>query len=85
MLVLARKKNERILIGDQIEISIIEIKGDQVKIGIQAPKNVSVYRHEVYEAIQAENLEASRSIASLPDFSDFHIPDQADKDENQGS
>lgn len=73
MLVLARKKNESILIGDQIEISVIEVKGDQVKLGIKAPKNVAVYRHEVYEAIQRENLEASRSAASLPDFMSFHV------------
>ncbi len=69
MLVLARKKGERILIGDQIEISVIEVKGDQVKLGIEAPSHVAVYRHEVYEAIQRENLEAARSVASLPDFS----------------
>ncbi|THB62545.1 MAG: carbon storage regulator [Spirochaetaceae bacterium] len=72
MLVLARKKNERILIGDQIEISVIEVKGDQVKLGIKAPNHVPVYRHEVYEAIQSENLEAARSAAdSLPDFTLF--------------
>ncbi len=77
MLVLARKKNERILIGDHIEISVIEVKGDQVKLGIKAPKNVSVYRHEVYEAIQQENMQASRSAASLPDFSAFQQPEHS--------
>ena len=47
MLILARKLGERIMIGDQIELSVVEVKGDQVKIGIKAPKNVKVYSHEV--------------------------------------
>ena len=56
MLVLARRINESIMIGDQIEVSIIDIRGEQVKIGIQAPSQVKVYRQEVYRAIQEENL-----------------------------
>ncbi len=54
MLILSRKLNESIIIGDDIEISIVDIKGDQVKIGINAPKNVKVFRKEVYDAIQEE-------------------------------
>lgn len=55
------------MIGDQIEISIIDIRGEQVKIGINAPKNVKVYRQEVYRAIQQENIEAAKSKpASIP-------------------
>jgi carbon storage regulator len=61
MLVLARKVDESIMIGDQIEVSIVDIKGDQVKIGIAAPKNVKVYRKEVYLAIQKENIEAVKA------------------------
>lgn len=61
MLVLARKLNERIMIGDTIELSILEIKGDQVKIGIQAPNSVKVYRYEVFSAIQEENKLAAQS------------------------
>ena len=61
MLILARKPNESIIIGDQIEISIIDIKGDQVKIGITAPKSIKVYREEVYRAIQRENIEAAKA------------------------
>ena len=61
MLILARKLNESIMIGDKIEITIIDIKGDQVKLGIQAPKNVKVYRREVYQAIQEENKAAALS------------------------
>ncbi len=64
MLVLARKINESIVIGDSIQVSVIDIKGDQVKLGIDAPRQVKVYRREVHEAIQEENREAARS-ASL--------------------
>ena len=66
MLILARRINEAIVIGDSIRVSIIDIKGDQVKLGIEAPRQVKVYRQEVYEAIQAENREAARSAASRP-------------------
>ena len=69
MLVLSRRIDERIMIGDQIEISIVDIKGDQVKIGIQAPGSIKVYRKEVYEAIQQENIEAARAKPeNLPDL-----------------
>ena len=66
MLILARKINESINIGDKIEVSIIDIRGDQVKVGIKAPKEVKVFRREVYEAIQSENLIASRTSKDLP-------------------
>ncbi len=59
MLVLSRKKNESIIIGDNIEIVVVDVKGEQVKIGIKAPREVSVHRAEVYEEIQNENLAAS--------------------------
>ena len=61
MLVLTRKVNESIVIGDNVEITVVEIKGDHVKLGITAPKNVSVHRKEVYLAIQKENIIASKS------------------------
>lgn len=67
MLILARKLNERIIIGDSIEISIVDIRGDQVKLGIEAPRHVKVYRHEVFEAIQEENRAAATStVTELP-------------------
>ncbi len=58
MLVLARRLNQYIIIGNDIEVVIVDIKGDQVKIGIKAPKNVSVHRAEVHQEIQAENIQA---------------------------
>ena len=59
MLALARKINQSIMIGNDIEITLLEIKGDQVKIGINAPKSVSIYRKEIYVQIQEENKKAS--------------------------
>ena len=58
MLALSRKKNEAIIINNNIEITVLEVKGDQVKIGISAPKEVPVYRKEVYVQIQNANKEA---------------------------
>jgi len=58
MLALSRKKNEAIVINNNIEITILEIKGDQVKIGVSAPKEVPIYRKEEYAQIQEANKEA---------------------------
>ena len=60
MLVLTRKINEKIIIGDDVEIILVDIGKDQVKIGINAPRSVKVHRWEVYEEIQRENREASK-------------------------
>lgn len=62
MLALSRRKDEAIIINDNIEIKIIDIKGDQVKLGISAPKSVPVYRKEVYAQIQDANKEAVASV-----------------------
>jgi carbon storage regulator len=61
MLILSRRVDERIMIGEEIEISVVDIKGDQVKIGISAPRNIKVYRKEVFQAIQQENIEAVKT------------------------
>ncbi len=61
MLVLARRLNESIMIGDDIEVVIIDIKGDQVKLGIRAPKRVTVHRKEIYDEIRKENIAAMDS------------------------
>jgi carbon storage regulator len=59
MLILSRKVNEKIMIGDDISVSIIEIRGDQIRLGVDAPKNVKVFRQEVFDAIRAENKAAA--------------------------
>lgn len=58
MLILSRKIDEKIKIGDNITITLIDVHGDQVKIGVEAPKNVKVFRQEVFDAIQSENKAA---------------------------
>jgi carbon storage regulator len=65
MLVLTRKTGEAIQIGEDIEISVVSVKGDQVKLGINAPKNVEIHRKEIYLTIQDENAEASKGIDNL--------------------
>jgi carbon storage regulator len=61
MLVLTRKPGERLVIGDNIVITVVEVKGDNIRIGIDAPRDVKVYRGEIYEAIAAENRQAALS------------------------
>ena len=65
MLALSRKQGESIMIGNDIEITLIDIKGDQVKIGISAPKSVPIYRKEIYVAIEQENKEAVQSEGTI--------------------
>ncbi len=62
MLALARKVNQSIVIGNDVEVTILEIKGDQIKIGINAPKNVPIYRKEIYTQIQEENKSAVQEV-----------------------
>lgn len=63
MLALSRKVNESIMLGNDIEVTVLEIKGDQVKIGIKAPKNVSIFRKEIYLQIEEENKKAAEQTA----------------------
>lgn len=70
MLALTRKKGEALVINNNIEITVLDIRGDQIKIGIQAPKDVPVYRKEVYLQIQKENEEAS-SVTNLDVLKDI--------------
>jgi carbon storage regulator len=65
MLVLTRKIKEAIQIGDDIEITVLAISGDQVKLGINAPKHIEIHRKEIYLAIQKENSEASLASKDL--------------------
>ncbi len=61
MLVVTRKKDEKLMIGNEIEVQVLKIGKDSVRIGIKAPREISVHRYEVYEQILAANLAASRS------------------------
>ena len=67
MLVLTRKENESIMIGNEIEVKVLDLKDNQVKLGIVAPRNVAVHRHEVYLAIQAENAQAASGATATPE------------------
>lgn len=58
MLILSRKKDEKLVIGDSIEITVVDIRGDVVKLGINAPADVKIYRAELLDAIRAANIEA---------------------------
>lgn len=64
MLVLSRQRDETIMIGDQVEITVVDIRGDKVRLGISAPTNIAVHRKEVYDAIRRENEQAARVDAS---------------------
>ncbi len=71
MLVLSRQRDETIMIGDEIEITVVDIRGDKVRVGITAPRHVQVHRKEVYEAIKRENTEAAQI-----DVTDLRSADQ---------
>ena len=65
MLVLARKVGEKLKIGDSIEVVVVEIKGDTVRLGLTAPRGVAIYRQEIFDAIQRENMAASTIAPNL--------------------
>ena len=60
MLVLSRQRDETIMIGDDVEITVVDIRGDKVRLGINAPRHIQVHRKEVYDAIKRENEQAAR-------------------------
>ncbi|OGF98353.1 MAG: carbon storage regulator [Candidatus Glassbacteria bacterium GWA2_58_10] len=60
MLILTRKQGESVAIGDDIQVTVVEIQGKQVKLGVKAPREVAVHRQEIYEKIQQENIRASQ-------------------------
>jgi len=65
MLVLSRKKDESIVIGDDVEITVVDVRGDKVRLGITAPKSIPVHRREVYDAIQREKKAAAEHQKSV--------------------
>ncbi len=69
MLVLSRQRDETIMIGDDVEITVVDIRGDKVRLGITAPREIQVHRKEVYDAIKRENAEASQ--VKLDDVSEL--------------
>jgi len=60
MLVLSRQRDESIIIGDNVVVTVVDVRGDKVKLGIEAPHDISVHRREVYEAIRRENQQAAK-------------------------
>lgn len=84
MLVLSRQRDETIIIGDDIEITVVDIRGDKVRLGVTAPKEISVHRKEVYDAIRRENREAAQvKPEDLSGLGKVHPP-QAGKQPPQG-
>lgn len=81
MLVLTRKTDESIMIGDDIKITIVEVRGEQVKIGIDAPRSISVHREEVYQEIRRENQRAALAKGFDLGSLDSVLP-PADKDDD---
>ena len=73
MLVLSRHKDETIMIGDDIELTVVDIRGDKVRLGIKAPSTIPVHRKEVYEAIRVENEGASTKFKQ-DDLNEFKPP-----------
>lgn len=68
MLVLTRKVNQSIVIGNEIEVVVLEVRGEQVRIGIRAPRDVAVHRKEIFEQIQEENVSAAETdVSDVPD------------------
>lgn len=76
MLVLSRQRDETIMIGDDIEITVVDIRGDKVRLGINAPRQVQVHRKEVYDAIKRENAAASNVQVDDLNIADKNLRDR---------
>lgn len=73
MLVISRKRGERICLGDDIVVTVLEVVGSTVRLGVEAPHEVRVFRHEILEAVKQENVAAAdTSVSTLPSASDAH-------------
>lgn len=82
MLVLSRQRDETIMIGDDVEITVVDIRGDKVRLGITAPRSIQVHRKEVYDAIRRENEQAAGLMPS--DMSDVVKPDTDTQENSNG-
>lgn len=78
MLVLSRKKNESIYIGDNIEIMVIDIRGDKVRLGIKAPRHIPVYRQEIHDAIQREKQRSALDYTTKQDVPGIGLDEKTD-------
>jgi carbon storage regulator len=86
MLVLSRQKDESIMIGDEVEITIVDVRGDKVRLGITAPKNIPVHRREIYDAIQREKAQKDSEVHAggnngPVDKAEEAVPKKTDKSE----
>jgi carbon storage regulator len=81
MLVLTRRPGESIVVGENIVVTVIEIKGGQVRIGIDAPRDIDVYREEIYEQVRQENLSAIANVAEIRQAVQDSPRPQSDQDE----
>src|SRR2546427_12949299 len=83
MLVLSRQRDETIMIGDDIEVTVVDIRGDKVRLGINAPREISVHRKEVYDAIRRENRAAAQvkpeDVSGVGKLNPPKAPDKEDK------
>jgi carbon storage regulator len=79
MLVLSRQRDESIMIGDDVEITIVDVRGDKVRLGITAPKNIPVHRREIYDAIQREKAEKAQKAEGEVQAGDGHEAPKADE------
>ena len=66
MLVLSRQRDESIMIGDNVVVTVVDVRGDKVRLGIEAPSEIPVHRREVYEAIQRENRKSGQPLSEQP-------------------
>jgi carbon storage regulator len=81
MLVLSRQKDESIMIGDEVQITIVDVRGDKVRLGITAPKTIPVHRREIYDAIQREKAQKDGELHVPADRTEDGVRHKADKSE----